>query len=425
MARNKKHVWFSDAVQINPTVKLNRGEKYSFVDMAIVTPHQRDVFSTGQREFTGSGSRFIPGDTLMARITPCLENGKVSRYCSEDNRPAFGSTEFIVIRGRPGITTDDFAYYLTQWAEFRNFAIGKMTGTSGRQRVPVEALSTFGLELSSIFEQQRMTAILGALDDKIALNRRMNRTLEGMARALFKEWFVDFGPVRAKAEVRRQRPRWTNKQVSRAALPTIDSSIAMSFPDGFNVYKGIEQPKGWERYSLSDLCSLEYGRPLKAENRAGGSIAVMGSNGHIGWHDVGMIKGPGIVVGRKGNPGIVNWVHCDFHPIDTTFYVVPKISHISMEYLFQLLSSLDLSRLSADSAVPGLNREAAYSRMVTVPDDTVLSSYTEIVSRINKRITSNDVESRMLAGLRDGFLPRLISGELRIKNADRLVGKAV
>lgn len=99
MARDIKHVWLSDAVQINPSVKLDRGDTYSFVDMAAITPHQRDVGASERRAFTGSGSRFIPGDTLMARITPCLENGKVSRYCSDDNRPAFGSTEFIVIRG--------------------------------------------------------------------------------------------------------------------------------------------------------------------------------------------------------------------------------------------------------------------------------------------------------------------------------------
>ena len=115
---------------------------------------------------------------------------------------AHGSTELIVIRRRPDVTDNEFAYYLTQSPAVRDYALSQMTGTSGRQRVPTAALDHIDVALPPHPEQRRITYILSTLDDKIDLNRRMNQTLEEMARAIFKDWFVDFGPVRAKLEGR-------------------------------------------------------------------------------------------------------------------------------------------------------------------------------------------------------------------------------
>ena len=192
---------FSQAVQVNPATLLKRGENYPFVDMAAVNPDSRSAYQSEIRPFKGSGSRFQHGDTLMARITPCLENGKIARYSApEGTKEGHGSTEFIVIRGRDGVTDNDFAYYLTQWEEVRNYAIGQMTGTSGRQRVPAESLNHLVVPIPPLEEQKAIAHVLGTLDDKIELNRRMNRTLEEMARAIFQDLFVDFGPTWAKME---------------------------------------------------------------------------------------------------------------------------------------------------------------------------------------------------------------------------------
>ena len=187
---------FSDAANLNPTVKLIKGEKYPFVDMKSVDSAWREVSFSELRPFKSGGAKFLPRDTLMARITPCLENGKIARYMpTERNGEAFGSTEFIVIRGKDGVTDNNFVYYLTMWPEFRDFAISQMTGSSGRQRVPVDSLTGFIFNLPPLTVQKAIAHILGSLDDKIELNRRMNETLEAMAQALFKSWFVDFDPV--------------------------------------------------------------------------------------------------------------------------------------------------------------------------------------------------------------------------------------
>lgn len=166
-----------------------------------------------------------------------------------------------------------------------------------------------------VSEQRAIVHVLGTLDAKIELNRRMNESLEEMARALFKSWFVDFDPVRAKME-----GRWRRGQ----SLPGMSAELYDLFPDGMVSSELGEIPDGWEVKALGDLIELAYGKALKADNRRDGAIPVYGSNGQVGWHDEKLVSGPGIVVGRKGNPGIVIWVDSDFFPIDTTFYVLPK-----------------------------------------------------------------------------------------------------
>ena len=102
-------------------------------------------------------------------------------------------------------------------------------------------------------EQQEIACILGALDDKIELNRRMNRTLESIARAIFKSWFVDFDPVRAKAQVRRDHPDWSDDQINRAACPRLKPDLAALFPDAFEDSELGEIPKGWRVGMLGDI----------------------------------------------------------------------------------------------------------------------------------------------------------------------------
>ena len=144
MPEGWQRISFSDAVHLNPTVKLTKGNRYPFVDMKYLHPACPEVVPNEMRTFQSGGARFLPKDTLLARITPCLENGKIARYNPiGTNREAFGSTEFIVIRGKDGVTDNDFVYYLTICPEFRKFAISQMTGSSGRQRVPVGSLAGF------------------------------------------------------------------------------------------------------------------------------------------------------------------------------------------------------------------------------------------------------------------------------------------
>jgi len=258
-------------------------------------------------------------------------------------------------------------------------------------------------------EQRAIAHILGTLDDKIELNRRMSETLEAMARALFKSWFVDFDPVRAKAEGRD---------------PGLPKSLADLFPARLVDSELGEIPEGWEVRKLGDLLELAYGKALKAEDRRPGPIPVYGSNGQVGWHDEKLVEGPGIVVGRKGNPGVTTWVPTDFFPIDTAFYVVPNASCRYIEFLFFALQGQGLASLGADSAVPGLNRNLAYLSNQILPSHQTLDSFSRSVAGLKRRAHSLASESATLAALRDTLLPKLISGELRVKDAERFIGRA-
>ena len=175
-----------EAFEINPTITIKRDAEVPFVSMDRLTPGQRDVDAGEIRQFR-SGSKFAAGDTLMARITPCLENKKIARYLPNDNfnKIAAGSTEFIVLRGKPGITTTEFSYYFAITPTIHETAIALMTGTSGRQRVDMTAFRAQEVEIPKLAEQRKITDLLGALDDKISTNVRIINATESLVDVLY------------------------------------------------------------------------------------------------------------------------------------------------------------------------------------------------------------------------------------------------
>lgn len=178
-----------EAFNVNPSRPLKRGNVSPFIPMDALPLHARAIERIESREYTGTGMRFRNGDTLIARITPCLENGKTAFvFGLRDGEVAHGSTEYVVLSGKSEDSDSLFGYYLARSPEFRRYAIGQMEGTSGRQRVPSSAIERFPVTLPSLPEQRAIAHILGTLDDKIELNRKQNETLEAMARALFKAW---------------------------------------------------------------------------------------------------------------------------------------------------------------------------------------------------------------------------------------------
>lgn len=297
-----------------------------------------------------------------------------------------------------------FAYYFFKQFDFSSFNSGSAQPSLNRNVVhPVK------IRIPGRDEQILIASFLGELDDRIELLRQTNETLEAMARAIFKSWFVDFDPVRAKAEGREPEG--------------MDAATAALFASEFQDSQLGPIPEGWSIKKFGDEAQLAYGKALKAENRSDGTIRVMGSNGQIGWHDQKLVSGPGIVIGRKGNPGTVEWVQDDFFPIDTTFYVKTQGNACDLHYLHQALCRLNLPSLSADSAVPGLNRSAAYGAVMVLPPESLRSEFALLSVQIRKRIACNGEHSSTLAELRDILLPRLISGKLRVPEAEAMLAE--
>jgi type I restriction enzyme S subunit len=295
------------------------------------------------------------------------------------------------------IVTKDFFFYILQSLKSHFVEIARNKQTTGLGHVTKKDLERIDVLIPPFEEQKAIAKILSSLDDKIELNRRMNETLEAIARALFKAWFVDFEPVRANME---NRP-------SESASP----EVAKLFPAEFE----NDIPKRWRIGELGEVLELAYGKALKAENRAIGEIPVYGSNGQVGWHNEFLVKDSGIVVGRKGNPGTVVWVDESFFPIDTTFYVK---SELDLKFLFYALENLNLPNLGADSAVPGLNRNVACKEKTIIPESTIVEMFGEITSSIYERRFSNRKETKQLAEIRDSLLPRLMSGKIPVSKID-------
>jgi type I restriction enzyme S subunit len=167
-----------DALVLNPVERLPAGTSAPYIDMAKVMPWNRWHGAPILRK-ASSGSRFKDGDTLLARITPCLENGKTAQVRNLGNGViGWGSTEFIVLRARSGVTDENFVYHIAREPEFREYAIKQMTGSSGRQRVQLDALANFVVNLPPLAEQRAIAGVLGALDDKIESNRRIVKQIE-------------------------------------------------------------------------------------------------------------------------------------------------------------------------------------------------------------------------------------------------------
>lgn len=293
-----------------------------------------------------------------------------------------------------------YIYWLLRTPVYREYCRGHAIGTTNLSIARDDFLA-FPVPKPKVRELT-LVETLDALDDKIELNRRMNVTLEAMARALFQIWFVDFDPVRAKLDGRQP--------------VGIDEATAALFPDSFVETALGRTPRGWDVNTLGEVIELAYGKPLKAEDRKNGSVCVYGANGPVGWHDDKLVSGPGIVVGRKGNPGVVTWAYGDFYPIDTTFYVEPIGACRSLYFLYFALMLHNLASLSADSAVPGLNRNHAYMSKQVIPSQPVLTAFDSQVAPIFAAIYANEEQSRTLATLRDTLLSKLMSGELQILN---------
>ncbi len=418
--RNTKGEWrempFSQAVQVNPAVRLDRGDIYPFVEMAAVKADSRNTYPPEERPYKGGGSRFQDGDTLMARITPCLENGKIARYCApQTTKVAHGSTEFIVIRGRPGVTDNAFAYYLTQWDEVRNYAIGQMTGTSGRQRVPVDSLDHLAVPLPPLPEQRAIAHILGTLDDKIELNRRMNETLEAMARAIFQDWFVDFGPVRAKLEGRE---------------PYLPPELWDLFPDRLVDSELGEVPEGWGVKALGEVAK-ECRRGVKPGEIDAGTAYI--ALEHMPKHSIALAEwttADGVESGKfafEQGDILFGKLRPYFHkvgvaPLDgvcsTDIVVVSPKSPEWFGYILGHVSSTEFvnytDAASTGTRMPRTKWQDMARYQVPLPSKRLAEAFAERIHPSVDRIIAATCESHTLAALRDTLLPKLVSGEVRV-----------
>lgn len=226
----------------------------------------------------------------------------------------------------------------------------------------------------SLRKQEQVAEVLSTYDDLIENNRRRIQLLEQAARLLYKEWFVH-----------------------------------LRFPGHEHVKIRDGVPEGWEKETIKNVAPFQYGKALKKDNRIPGPFPVYGSSGIVGNHESALVKGPAIIVGRKGNVGSVFRSEIDFFPIDTVYFIDAK--HCSI-YLYYAL--LETQFINTDVAVPGLNRDFAHSRKILVPEHKILLQFEQDIGLLRTQIHTLTKYSECLAQARDLLLPRLMNGEVTV-----------
>jgi type I restriction enzyme S subunit len=317
--------------------------------------------------------------------------------------------KYIVSQSQMKITLDPekadvtFLYYLFKTPEQLQYIFNSAIQT-GVPHTNLGILRATPVQLPPLSVQQQISAVMNCLDDRITLLRETNATLEAIAQALFKSWFIDFDPVHAKQQGR--------------APEGMDEATAALFPDSLEESELGLVPKGWRVARLDSFVELAYGKALKSTDRTPGDVPVYGSGGITGYHNESLTNGPSVIVGRKGTVGSLYWEDLPFFPIDTVFYVR---SAAPMTYCFYLLRTLGLADMNTDAAVPGLNRNNVYRLPVALPSSDVLKAFDDVVKVVRDNIFRNQQQAQTLATLRDTLLPRLISGQLRLPEAETAV----
>ncbi|MBX2985432.1 MAG: restriction endonuclease subunit S [Bacteroidia bacterium] len=381
---------------INPRVTLKQGNEYSFIEMKDLNATFKYVSPSAKRELKG-GSKFQNGDTLFARITPCLENGKICQVKKLENNVGFGSTEFLVFRGKENVSDNDFVYYLSRSEFVKNNAVQMMTGTSGRQRVEKSALEQLEITTPDLPTQRQIAQILTSLDDKIELNLQMNQTLEAMAQAIFKEWCT--------TENDEIPDGWNVKEL--ADLADVSSSKRIFREEytlsGVPFYRGKEVTQLSNGESISTELFISNERYEEIKEKFGvpqvGEILIT-SVGTIG--SIWLVDNDSPFYFKDGN---VTWIK-------------NYKTQVSGEFIYQWLKTKDaqeqIKSVTIGSTQQALTISALKGLKILIPDEQTVIGVVEQLGKINAKRINNTNQIHSLAQTRETLLPKLMSGQLEV-----------
>ena len=380
---------------LKPTETLKKGDIAPNIPMANIKEFQRDVVKIDYGEFRG-GTKFRNGDTLLAKITPCLENGKTAFVnCLQEDEIGFGSTEFIVLRAKENID-ERFLYYLSISPEFRKQAISLMEGTSGRKRVNENALKISDFLIPDLEEQRKIANILSAIDDKIQINNQINQELEAMAKTLYDYWFVQF-----------DFPDQNGKPYKSSGGKMV-----------YNPELKREIPEGWGVESVGNLLD----KVTKAEKIENNSIEFVGripvidqSQKYIAGftnNQSSLIQPQNGHVIFGDHTRVVKFINFDYaRGADGTQVLISNNENISNILLYHMIEDFDLSNY-------GYARHFKFlkEKLVIVPDKKISLQFANKADVIYKKIRNNIFENQELTQLRDWLLPMLMNGQVLEKN---------
>lgn len=390
---------FLDYIQVNPTIKLEKDKQYPFVEMANADVFAREPKQIDIKKYS-SGVKFQRGDTVIARIEPCLQNGK--GFFVKNISEGFGSTEFLVFRPKDDKVTNEFLYYFMLTDYIRKSMINSMTGATGRQRVNKDIFKSLELSLPSVEKQKRMADILSAYDDLIENNQKQIKLLEEAAMRLYKEWFV-----------------------------------ILRFPGHENtkIIDGV--PEGWEKLYIEDVCQTVGGGTPSTK------VPSYYNNGTIPWvtptditrndclilldtekkiteeglarSSAKMLPSETILMTSRASVGFFGISEQEVCTNQGFISCIPNNKNLMMFLLLNLMSRKDEIRQKAGGATYLEINKSTFRKLIVIkPDDTLLNEFQSITYTILKRISALKKQSDLLKQARDKLLPKLMNGDIEV-----------
>lgn len=359
-----------------------------------------------------------------------ITGDSVARACQvpEDILPARVNQHVAIIRPDPDRVDPRFLRFFLVSPQMQSHMLGLAAAGATRNALTKGMIESFEIPEIDVEEQREIGLLLRGLEEKIDLNRRMNETLEAMARAIFKDWFVDFGPTRAKAE---------------GCPPYLAPELWDLFPDALD---DEDKPEGWRQIPLEDLFDVSIGRtpPRKeqhhfvpgGEGRPWISIRDMaGLNTFIFTSEedltanavkafrVPLIPSGTVVVSFKLTVGRVAITACDMYSNEAIAHLKrTSETPIGLEYTYCFMSNFNYESLASTSSIAtAVNSKSIKAIEMLVPNKHVEHAFSNLVGPILDRVKANCEESQTIAQLRDLLLPKLMSGEIRLRDAEKAV----
>ena len=382
----------ADFIEFNPRMSIKKGTIATKVAMDKLQPFTKRIPETEKAVFSG-GSKFRNGDTIMARITPCLENGKTAFVdILREDEVAFGSTEFIVMRAKEGISDPQFIYYLATSPSFRNIAIKSMVGSSGRQRVQQSVLNDLIMKVPSLEDQKKISSVFCVLDQKIALNNEINDNLQQQAAAIFRSWFVDCIPFGGTVP-----DEWKN-----VTLEDITSLVSRGItPKYADDTDQIVINQKCIRNHMIDLSFARNHRPKVINNK---------------WLRFGDLLINSTGDGTLGRAAQV-WFQPHNLTVDSHVTIVRPAAENMIFYigLWGTQHEKEIESLHTGSTgQTELPRDRVKAIELLLPDKETMDRFNALIAPMAAAIVSNQEENNRLASIRDALLPKLMSGRIDV-----------
>ena len=405
-----KEYRLGEMIQCNPQVKLEKGKSYNLIDIDSIEIGSRYVKGKELTEYDGqSGCHFQNSDTVMARITPCLENGKIAQVQCESQK-GFGSTELFVFRGTENKTDSDYVFNLMSMQFIRNLAANSMTGASGRQRADLGFIKRIKWNFPPLPTQQKIASILSAYDNLIQNYKKQIEALQTAASELYKEWFVRFRfPGWQNAEFENGIPEgWKYLKLSEFGYEVESGNrpaggIDDSLEDGIPSLGAESIDKlGYFDYSNVKLVPREFYDKMKRGHGKDNDILLYKDGAYIGK----------VTLFRNGFP-------FKEYAVNEHVFLLRSNNKDYQNYLYFTLNMpqyfTQMQNLNRNAAQPGLARGDLDRIKILVPNEKVIEKFNKLINPMIDNIFSYSKQITNLTQQRDLLLPRLMSGKLEVK----------